>query len=172
MKPASALVPPGRAVPWPGHGGELHFETELVVGVGAAGRPADESEALGFIAGFTLGFDLTLRDVQQRAKESGHPWEAAKAFDHSAPCGGLVPAAHQRFEFTGQVNGAIRQRGDTADMLFPVPRLLVEISRIWALAPGDLVFTGTPAGVGPLARGDELAAESPALGRFTWRMEA
>ena len=170
MKPETSLVPPGMHVPMPTHGTDVHFETELVVGVRKSGHPANEEDALDFIAGFTLGFDLTLRDVQRRLKEHGHPWEIAKSFDHSALCGDLVLVPNQRFQFTGSVNGLVKQQGDTDDMIFSVPRLLVELGRVWALHAGDLVFTGTPAGVGPLARGDSLLAESAVLGQFAWKM--
>lgn len=172
MKPASSLVPAGQDVPWPSQPGSLHFETELVVGIGRAGQPGTEEDALGFIDGFTLGFDLTLRDVQARLKAAGHPWERAKAFDHSALCGSLVRVPLQRFTFTGSVAGTIRQQGDTDDMLYSIPRLIVELGHVWRLLPGDLIFTGTPQGVGPLAPGDTLIAESPVLGRFAWRMES
>ena len=172
MKPQTSLVPPDEDVRWPAHGAELHFETELVVGVRRTGHPANEEDALDYLAGFTLGFDLTLRDVQRRLKNEGHPWEMAKSFDHSALCGDLVLVPNQRFQFTGLINGVIKQRGDTDDMIFSVPRLLVELGKVWLLHPGDLVFTGTPSGVGSLARGDEIAAESPVLGRFAWKMAA
>ena len=172
MKPASSLVPPGSDVPWPADPSSLHFETELVAVVGRAGRPENESDAVSFLDGFTLGFDLTLRDLQARLKAAGQPWERAKAFDHSALCGGVVRVPLQRFVFTGSINGIVRQSGDTDDLLFSIPRLLVEIGRVWALQRGDLIFTGTPSGVGPLQRGDTLVAECPVLGRFAWRMEA
>jgi len=172
MKPASALVPPGHDVPWPSDPSSLHFETELVAVIGRAGRPTDEAEAVPYLDGFTLGFDLTLRDLQARLKAAGHPWERAKAFDHSALCGAVVRVPLQRFVFTGAINGVIRQSGDTEDLLFSIPRLLVEIGRVWSLRPGDLIFTGTPSGVGPLGRGDTLVAEGPTLGRFAWRMES
>lgn len=171
MKPESSLVPPGSDVPWPDDPSSLHFETELVAVVGRAGRPANEDQAPQFLDGFTLGFDLTLRDLQARLKAAGHPWERAKAFDHSALCAGVVRVPLQRFRFTGAVNGVVRQFGDTNDLLFSVPRLLVEIGRVWSLQPGDLIFTGTPSGVGPLEHGDTLVAECPALGRFAWRMQ-
>ena len=172
MKPSTSLVPAGGPpIPWPRGDSSLHFETELVVGVGRAGHPADEADAVGFIEGFTLGFDLTLRDLQARLKAAGQPWERAKAFDHSALCGELVRVPLQRFTFTGAINGALRQSGDTGDLLYSIPRLLVDLGRVWRLLPGDLVFTGTPAGVGALAPGDSLTAECPALGCFTWRMQ-
>lgn len=172
MKPSTSLVPAGQDVPWPRTESALHFETELVAGIGRAGRPATEAEAVEYLEGFTLGFDLTLRDLQSRLKAAGQPWERAKAFDHSALCGELVRVPWQRFTFTGSISGTLRQSGDTDDMIHSVPRLLVELGRVWQLLPGDLVFTGTPSGVGPLDPGDTLVAESPLLGRFVWRMEA
>lgn len=172
MKPSTSLVPAGQDVPWPRHGQELHFETELVVGIGQSGRPTTAEEAVAFIDGFTLGFDLTLRDLQRQLKAAGHPWERAKAFDHSALCGDLVRVPLQRFQFTGRIADTVRQTGDTEDMIFSIPRLLVELGRVWQLQPGDRLFTGTPAGVGPLSPGDTLTAESPTLGRFVWRMES
>jgi len=172
MKPSTSLVPPGHDVPWPISGTELDFETELVIGIGREGHPGSETEAPDFIEGFTLGFDLTLRDVQRQLKQAGHPWERAKAFDHSALCGDLVRVPLQPFLFTGTISGHLRQSGDTADMIFSIPRLLVELGKVWRLLPGDRIFTGTPSGVGPLARADTLVAASPALGRFAWRMEA
>ena len=168
LKPASALVPPGQPVPFPTHGRVLHFETELVLAIGRAGRPVTESEAADFVSGMTLGFDLTLRDVQDTAKKAGMPWEAAKAFDHSAPCGPAVPGPLRNIVFFGDLNGQRRQAGDTHDMIFPPARLLVEIGKIWALRPGDLVFTGTPEGVGPCQSGDVLTAHSPSLGSWSW----
>ncbi len=172
MKPATSLIPPGNDVPWPRHGRELHHETEVVLRIGRTGSPADEEEALAFIDGISLGFDLTLRDVQARLKAEGLPWEMAKSFEGSALCGAFVDVPWQRIAFTGSVNGDVRQSGDTDDMIFSAPRLVVELGKVWTLRPGDIVFTGTPAGVGPLAPGDGLVAESPLLGRFAWRMVA
>lgn len=172
MKPSTSLVPAGQDVPWPRQDSALHFEIEVVVGIGRAGHPISEAQAESFIDGFTLGFDLTLRDLQSRLKTAGQPWERAKAFDASALCGSLVRVPLQRFTFTGTVAGTLRQTGNTDDMLYSIPRLLVELGHTWQLLPGDLVFTGTPSGVGPLAPGDTLVAESPELGRFVWRMEA
>jgi 2-keto-4-pentenoate hydratase/2-oxohepta-3-ene-1,7-dioic acid hydratase in catechol pathway len=170
MKPETSLVSQGTTVPWPTHGSVLHYETELVIGIGRDGRPKDEDEAARFISGFTLGFDLTMRDVQSASRKAGLPWETAKAFDNSALCGPIVAAPLQRFLFTGKINGVLRQTGDTEDMVFPVTRLLVELGRVWTLRSGDLLFSGTPAGVGPLSPGDTLLAESAQLGRYTWRM--
>jgi 2-keto-4-pentenoate hydratase/2-oxohepta-3-ene-1,7-dioic acid hydratase in catechol pathway len=125
----------------------------------------------GKVAALTLGLDLTLRDLQGELKKKGAPWELSKAFDHSAPLGDWVPYDGQdlqALEFACDVNGQRRQSGNTKDMLFPVARLIQILSRTWALAPGDIVYTGTPAGVGPLAPGDVVTLSSPALGRYEW----
>lgn len=176
MKPASALLAAGEPIPFPRHGQELHHEAELVVRIGRAGRVPDAGQAAAFIDGFTLGLDLTLRDVQQRLKQQGLPWEVAKAFDASAPIGAFTDwdASFdlQNIEFQCSVNGELRQSGNTGDMLFPVARLLVELSRVWTLRPGDLLYTGTPAGVGPLYVGDSIELASPATGCFHWTVVA
>jgi 2-keto-4-pentenoate hydratase/2-oxohepta-3-ene-1,7-dioic acid hydratase in catechol pathway len=175
LKPPTALVPHGADVLLPMEAAGLHFETELVVCIGRDGICRAESDAPAFIHGLSLGFDLTQRDLQDTLKKQGLPWEKAKAFDGSAPAGDIVPFAPfrhdlRRLTFSGAVNGAIRQHGDTALMLFPIPRLLVEISRWWRLEAGDLVFTGTPSGVGPVDRGDVLSASAPWCGEFSWTL--
>ena len=176
IKPASALLAAGEPIPFPRHGRELHHEAELVVRIGRAGRVHGPDQAAAFIDAFTLGLDLTLRDVQQRLKQQGLPWELAKAFDASAPVGAFTDwdasLDLQNIEFQCRVNGELRQSGNTADMLFPVARLLVELSRVWTLQPGDLLYTGTPAGVGPLRVGDSIELASAATGRFDWTVAA
>mgnify|MGYP000022350725 CR=1 FL=1 len=124
----------------------------------------------------SVGLDLTLRDLQQQLKQKGLPWEAAKAFDQSAPIGEFVAYDARMdlaaIDFRCSVNGVQRQAGNSRDMLFPVTRLLVELSRIWVLQPGDLVFTGTPAGVGPLRIGDRVEIASELTGAFAWSIVA
>jgi 2-keto-4-pentenoate hydratase/2-oxohepta-3-ene-1,7-dioic acid hydratase in catechol pathway len=172
MKPASCLVAPGETIHFPKHGKELHHEVEIVVKVGREGKPKTETEALSFVSHITVGLDLTLRDVQQELKKKGLPWEAAKAFDQSAPIGEFVPydgsLDSNNISFGCQVNGIERQRGNTGDMIFSIPRLLLELSKIWLLRPGDLVYTGTPSGVGPLKIGDSIEIESEPIGSFSW----
>jgi 2-keto-4-pentenoate hydratase/2-oxohepta-3-ene-1,7-dioic acid hydratase in catechol pathway len=128
------------------------------------------------VSGISLGLDLTLRDVQQQLKRKDLPWEAAKAFDQSAPIGEFVaydPSVDLcDIAFHCCVNGVQRQAGNTRDMIFPVARLLVELSRIWVLQPGDLLFTGTPAGVGPLRIGDRIEIASDLTGSFAWSVVA
>jgi 2-keto-4-pentenoate hydratase/2-oxohepta-3-ene-1,7-dioic acid hydratase in catechol pathway len=173
-KPATSLVPPGGEIPFPAHGRLLHHEAEVVVLVGAAGRPSGRDDARRFVAGLSLGVDLTLRDVQNDLRARGRPWEASKAFDGSGPVGTFVPFAEDLdlsdIPFALYVNDEIRQEGNTSRMLFDIPALCAAIGRIWSLRPGDLVFTGTPAGVGPLHRGDHIVVESPRIGRFAWRI--
>lgn len=174
MKPASAIVPVGARLPLPRDRGAVHHECEVVLQVGRDCAGLEPANALAALSGVTLGLDLTLRDEQERLKKAGQPWELAKAFDHSAPLGAFVPAsgldlAQLRFEC--RVGGALRQQGDTADMLFPCAVIVAFLSRRWALLAGDLIYTGTPAGVGPLEPGDEVVIESPAIGRFAWRCD-
>lgn len=175
MKPASALVPPGRKAYFPVHGEELHHEVEVVILIGRKGGASNREEARSFIAGLTLGIDLTLRDVQNRLKEKGLPWEIAKAFDHSALIGDMTPFDREmdlaNIEFSCFVNGSPCQQGTTAKMIFPITELIKQVSQIWELLPGDLIYTGTPEGVGPLQPDDQISAHSEQLGKFSWHIE-
>lgn len=172
IKPASCLVGPGEDIHFPKHGSELHHEVEIVLKVGREGRATTEEEALSFISSIAVGLDLTLRDVQKELKQKGLPWEAAKGFEQSAPVGDFISydgsLELNNIPFGCKVNGIERQRGNTGDMIFPVGKLLVELSKIWVLRPGDLVYTGTPSGVGPLKIGDRVEAESDPIGSFSW----
>jgi 2-keto-4-pentenoate hydratase/2-oxohepta-3-ene-1,7-dioic acid hydratase in catechol pathway len=171
-KPPSSLVKPGEKIRFPAHGEVLHHEVELVLLVGRAGRARTEAEARDFIAGITVGLDLTLRDVQQGLKKRGHPWEIAKAFDQSAPVGDFIPCDEHvdlgGLSFSCRVNGALRQQGHSKDMILSMETLVMVVSRIWALRPGDLVFTGTPSGVGLLHPGDRIQVENEQIGSYTW----
>lgn len=172
MKPASALVAPGEAITLPADAGAIHYEAELVVEIGTGGRAIAAERAREHIAAAGLGLDLTLRDVQTDLKNTGEPWEKAKAFDHSAPLGPLraladdLDLADVHFELA--LDGAVRQRGHTADMLVGVTDLIAMLSRHWQLLPGDLIYTGTPEGVGPLRPGMHLAMSSPQLEAAEW----
>lgn len=166
MKPADAAWPRAE-VPYPPGTTNLHHEVELVLALAAGGRDLDPARALDCVFGYALGLDLTRRDLQAAAKAKGNPWDTAKGFDASAPIGAIVPAAtigHPRAgELLLVVNGSERQRADIATMIFKVPEILAALSRLYELAPGDLVFTGTPAGVGPLLPGDAFEATFPGL---------
>lgn len=172
IKPASCLVGPGERIHFPKHGSELHHEVEIVVKVGREGRVTTEEEALSFISSITVGLDLTLRDVQKELKQKGLPWEMAKAFEQSAPISDFIPYDGsldlKDIPFGCKVNGIERQRGNTGNMIFSIPKLLVELSKIWVLRPGDLIYTGTPSGVGPLNIGDRIEVESDPIGSFSW----
>ncbi|NGY04556.1 fumarylacetoacetate hydrolase family protein [Solimonas terrae] len=172
LKPPSAIVEEGRAIELPKQRGSIHHETELVVQLTGGGRDIPLDEALDCVAGITLGLDLTLRDLQTELKNKGKPWELAKAFDGAAPLGDFRPYLGQdlqALEFTCHVNGELRQHGHTRDMLYPVARQIHILSQTWSLAPGDIIYTGTPKGVGPLVAGDEIVLDGAAIGRFSWR---
>lgn len=174
MKPASCIVPPGQPIRLPRDRGSIHHEAELVVRIGTGGADIPAAHATSHIDALTLGLDLTLRDLQTALKNAGKPWELAKAFDGAAPLGSFTPYAGQDLQaltFTFEVNGQVRQAGNTKDMLFPVAQQVQILSRTWALQPGDLVFTGTPAGVGPLVSGDRLSLHGPGLGHHEWTCE-
>jgi len=171
MKPASCVVPAGEPILLPRDRGAVHHEAELAIMLTGGGADIPVEEALESVAGLTLGLDLTLRELQNDLKKKGAPWELAKAFDGAAPLGEWRPYQDQdlrALEFTCHVNGQQRQHGKVADMLFPVPRLIHILSTTWALQPGDVIYTGTPAGVGPLKPGDRVVLASEAIGRFAW----
>lgn len=174
MKPATSLVLERQPLALPQGEGSVHHEMELVVAIGREGRDIAREEALDHIAGVTLGIDLTLRDLQSKLKQAGQPWERAKSFDGSAPVGKFTAWSGrtdiQNIEMRCTVNGVLRQQGNTRDMLFPVAEIIAFLSSHWRLLPGDLIFTGTPAGVGPLASGDRITIESPQIGGFSWNV--
>lgn len=171
MKPSTAIVPLAPEFSLPLDGGECHHELEIAVLIGAALRQATTAQAEAAIAGIGLGLDLTMRDRQQALKNAGHPWELAKAFDGALPLTPFfAPAALpplSTLQFSLHVNGELRQRGDSSDMLTPVLPLLVYISRYFTLLPGDVVMTGTPAGVAALRAGDQLTLQLADQPRFT-----
>lgn len=172
MKPATAVVPATGVLPYPPGTSDFCHEIELVVAIGQGGRDIAPSEVESqHIWGYAAGLDLTRRDLQQQAKRAGGPWEPAKAFDASAPCTPLVPVAACGHPRRGavwlDVNGSERQRADVAGMLWPVPELVAMLSRSVALLPGDLIYTGTPAGVGPLQPGDTVCAGVEGIGEIT-----
>ena len=163
MKPNDAIVADGGDVAYPPATSDLHHEVEMVVALASGGRDIPVDRALEHVFGYGVGLDLTRRDLQATAKAKSLPWDSSKAFDQSAPVSALRRAAEIRHpraaRLTLSVNGALRQRADIADMLFTVPEIIHELSRLWTLTPGDLIFTGTPSGVAALQRGDRLRAE-------------
>ena len=174
FKPSTALLTPGETITLPDFSTHVHHEVELVVVVGREMRRIDVGRALDYVAGYAVGLDLTARDVQQEAKKRGGPWAIAKGFDGSAPVSETTPAEEVgdpgNLSIELRVNGEVRQSGRTSEMLFKVPDLLSYASGIFTLEPGDLLFTGTPSGVGPLAPGDELVAEIERVGRVRWQV--
>ena len=162
IKPATAAVALEQPIAIPAGQGACHHELEMAVLIGRELSAAAEVDSLHAIAGIGLGIDLTLRDIQSTLKEKGQPWERAKAFDGSCPLSVFVEAGDrdiQQLELKLWRNGELQQQGNTRDMLIPVSRLLSEISQCFTLLPGDVVMTGTPAGVGPLQSGDRLKLE-------------
>lgn len=161
-KPGDALVGGDGelTVVYPPLTGNLHHEVEMVVALGAGAADVDVSAALGLVFGYGVGLDLTRRDLQAKAKEKGHPWDMGKGFDQSAVCGPLAPVAVVGHPASGaiwlKVNGEFRQRGDLAQMGWQVAEIVANLSRFVRLEAGDLIYSGTPAGVGPLRRGDCL----------------
>lgn len=159
-KPSDAVVPPGRDVPYPGRTSSLHHEIELVVAIGGEGRDVDAVAALDLIYGYAVGNDLTRRDLQAEARRRGAPWDTAKGFDASAPVTAIRPASEIGHVSHGriwlEVNGVLRQQADVDQMIWSVPEILAQLSGYYVLRPGDLVFTGTPAGVGALVAGDRV----------------
>jgi len=166
-KPADAIVPPGRDPAYPGATANLHHEVELVAALGSGGADVPVAAALDLVFGYAVGVDLTRRDLQAKAKDKGQPWDAAKGFDASAPIGVIRPAAlcgnvQGRIRLT--VNGETRQDASVADMIWTLPEIIAQASRLWRLEAGDLIYTGTPEGVGALARGDVVHGEIEQVG--------
>lgn len=167
-KPACALVASHTMIEYPLSCTELHHEVELVAAISKPLRNTDQENARNAVFGLAVGIDLTRRDLQHQAKSNGLPWDCAKAFDQSAPMGSILPVPNLPTKLEGQielsVNGARRQCGNLNQMIWKIPQLLVHLSRLFQLEPGDLVFTGTPHGVGPLVRGDKISASIAGVG--------
>ena len=167
LKPASALVGDGGAVVLPPMSREVHHEVELVAVIGRGGSHISEQDALDHVGAYAVGLDMTARDLQAKAKQKGHPWSVAKGFDTFAPLGPLVPAEAipdpQALDLRLTINGEVCQAGLTSDMVFSVATLIAHCSRIFTLEPGDLLYTGTPEGVGPVEEGDVLEATCTGL---------
>ncbi len=173
-KPADAVLTGDADMPYPPMTGALHHEMELVVAIGAGGAEIAEQAALGHVWGYAAGLDMTRRDLQGEAKKAGRPWDMGKGFDHAAPIGEIAPAARIGHPARGRialtVNGAVRQGSDLSRMIWSVPEVIAYLSRYVALAPGDLIFTGTPEGVAAVGRGDVLSGEIEGVGRVRTRI--
>ncbi|MCC6397598.1 MAG: fumarylacetoacetate hydrolase family protein [Bacteroidetes bacterium] len=171
LKPASALLENKGVVHIPPFSRELHHEVEMVLLVGRDGTNIPEEKALQHVLGYAVGLDMTLRDVQAEAKKKGLPWSVAKGFDTSAPISTFVPAERVRdphaLDIRLSVNGTVRQQSNTRHMIFGIKRMIAYISSVFTLEQGDLIFTGTPDGVGPAKPGDILLAELEDVGSLT-----
>ena len=174
MKPADAVRDDGSVIPYPPATQDLHHEVELVVAIGRGGALLRPATALAHVFGYGVGLDLTRRDLQTAARRIGRPWETSKAFDASAPIGPLLPARGGALPAESairlRVQGAVRQEATLAQLIWPVPEILAQLSTLFTLMPGDLVFTGTPAGVGPLVVGDRLEAQIDGLPSLSVRI--
>ncbi|WP_298236192.1 fumarylacetoacetate hydrolase family protein [uncultured Azohydromonas sp.] len=174
MKPADAVVPAEGVVPYPTLTSNLHHEVELVVALAQGGSRIAPEQALGLVWGYGVGVDLTRRDLQDTAKQMSRPWDWAKGFDASAPCSALQPVSAVGHPEAGriwlQVNGELRQQGDLTELIWPVPDIISHVSQAVALQPGDLIFTGTPAGVGALQPGDHVRGGVAGVAGFEFEM--
>ncbi|HIJ88775.1 MAG TPA: fumarylacetoacetate hydrolase family protein [Desulfuromonadales bacterium] len=171
MKPASSVIGDGDTVRIPTYSQECHYEVELAVLIGSKARAVTLDCALEHVAGYGVAIDMTLRDVQNELKAKGLPWEIAKGFDTACPLSGFVPAGAvadpHALNLKLSVNGEIRQNGTTADMIHRIAQIIAHISAIFTLEPGDVILTGTPAGVGPVRAGEIMTAEIATVGRLT-----
>ncbi len=175
MKPADSLlhVSPGQSgeMAYPPGTSDLHHEIELVVAIGAGGSDIAVASARTHVFGYAVGLDMTRRDLQGEAKKAGRPWEIGKAFDQSAPIGAIVPTTQveniDQAAITLSVNGTIRQQSSIAELIWNIDEIIAHLSTYWALAPGDLIFTGTPAGVAAVKRGDLMHGTIAGIGELS-----
>ena len=173
LKSASAITSDD-TFPYPGGTRDLHHEVELVVALAKGGSDIPEEEALSHVWGYAVGLDMTRRDLQAEAKKQGRPWEIAKSFEKSGPCGPLVPVTEIGHPGSGaitlEVNGELRQQGDLNQMIWKIPEVIAVLSRWFTLQPGDIIMTGTPAGVGAVLPGDRIRAHIDGLGDLSVRV--
>ncbi len=157
----TCLLPEGNDIVFPDFGKELHHEVEVVVLIGKQGKATTPEEAESMIGGLGMGLDLTMRDVQAEHLAKAWPWETSKGFESSAPIGEFTPydpavTNIENIEFNCKIDGETRQNGNTRNMIFPIRTLIMELSKVWTLCPGDLIYTGTPEGIGPIHRGQTI----------------
>lgn len=171
-KPADAIVANGGDVAYPPKTANLHHEIELVVALKAGGADVPVAKALDLVFGYAVGVDMTRRDLQNASKDKGQPWDSSKGFDASAPISAIKPwtgpAPQGRIKLS--VNGEVRQDATVADMIWATAEIIAEASKLWTLAPGDLIYTGTPEGVGPLVRGDKVEGELEGVGKLAFKV--
>ena len=174
MKPGTAIVADGKDFPYPSATKDVHHEMELVAAIGKGGANIPEAKALEHVWGYAAGLDMTRRDLQAEAKKMGRPWDTGKAFDHSAPCAAIVPASKIGHPSKGavvlEVNGTVTQKGDLSELIWNVPETIAYLSTLFSLLPGDLIYTGTPAGVGPVKKGDTLKGSVAGVGTITFKV--
>ena len=172
MKPADAVLPVAEGevgrMPYPTLTKDLHHEVELVAAIGKAGKGIAAADAMGHIWGYAVGLDMTRRDLQGEAKKLGRPWDIGKGFDQSAPIGPVRPAADCRVgpdtQIVLEVNGTVRQKSEIGKLIWSIGEIIEHLSSAWELAPGDLIFTGTPEGVAAVSSGDTLKAKVDGVG--------
>lgn len=172
MKPADAVVDAKGVIPYPSLTSEFHHEVEMVVALKSGGSNVAPVDALNLVWGYGVGGDLTRRDIQDEAKKLSRPWDWAKGFDASAPCSPIHPVTAVGHPDKGtvwlRVNGELRQHGDLQDLIWSIPEVISFISQAVDLAPGDLIYSGTPAGVGPMQPGDEVTGGVEGVADFTF----
>jgi fumarylpyruvate hydrolase len=169
-KPADALVPPGRDPAYPSATANLHHEIELVAAIGEGGADIPVAKALDHVYGYAVGVDLTRRDLQSAARDKGYPWDAAKGFDQSAPISPIKPwkGAAPQGRIWLSVNGQVKQDSTVAHMIWNMAEVVAQASKLWRLEVGDLIYSGTPEGVGPLVRGDKVAGGVEGVGELAF----
>src|SRR3954471_19335003 len=171
QKNADSIVQDGATFPYPSKSKDVHHEIELVVALGSGGKDIAAADALSHVYGYAVGLDMTRRDLQGEAKKTGRPWEVGKAFEAAAPCSAILRASEIGHPAGGEirldVNGTLRQRGDLSQMIWSVPEIIAHLSGLFELRAGDLIYTGTPAGVGPVQRGDALKGSIAGVGTLS-----
>jgi fumarylpyruvate hydrolase len=165
------LLTEGKDFPYPGMTEDVHHEIELAVALKSGGDDIPEDKALDCVYGYAVCLDMTRRDLQGQMKQQGRPWEIGKAFEHSAPCGPIVPASAIGHPDHGaiwlKINGEMRQEGDLNQMIWKVPEMITYLSRLFTLQPGDIIMSGTPSGVGPVVRGDKMLGFVEGVGELS-----
>ncbi len=171
MKPSTAIVTDGGDFPYPSLSKDVHHEMEMVLAIGKGGSNISSAKALEHVYGYGVGLDMTRRDLQGEAKKMGRPWDTGKAFDYSAPCSALVPAAKIGHPSTGEivleVNGEVRQKSDLSQLIWNVPDTIAFLSTLFELQPGDLIYSGTPAGVAAVKKGDVMTGRVAGVGSIS-----